>query len=252
MAVYLGLNQVGIANLIEKPDDQYGFLKNSQLIKTVTYDLLLSNTNFSSLTISTTNQGLTLPATDYSNAGTSIIVDRIGEAYDGTIINRNEHDYVVLCKGYWTYAFTVNEATINTLIHGVKTGICRDFQAGKYNTINTAGTLNATNTFGTAYLASSAVLLYRKVNGQYATATNTGIYTTSQTASFAAASGQDYCNLLLGGLGVKASASYFPVDAMNYIDPANTTLHFIWEIYEGDKNIYSTIYQTAYNYVALS
>ena len=84
MAVYLGLNQVGIANLIEKPDDQYGFLKNSQLIKTVTYDLLLSNTDFSSLTISTTSQNLTLPATTYSNAGTSITVDRVGEAYDGT------------------------------------------------------------------------------------------------------------------------------------------------------------------------
>jgi hypothetical protein len=39
---------------------------------------------------------------------------------------------------------------------------------------------------------------------------------------------------------------------MNYIDPANTTLHFIWEIYEGDKNIYTNIFQTAYNYVALS
>lgn len=253
MAVYLGSNKVGPSFTTEKPDDQYGFLKNSQLIKTVTYDLPLSSTNFSSLTISTTSQNLTLPATTYTTTpSTTITVAKSGEDYDGIIIDRANHDYVVIGEGYWTYVYTQNEATMNTMIHGIKSGMCKDSQTGWYYQINTDGTLKTTPSFTSGYCTGQCYHLYRKVNGQYATISTYGINVTGASASFSTSNNKDYIDFTLGSATVRAHASYFPVDAMNYIDPNNMTLHFIWKVYEGDKNVVSTIYKTVYNYIALS
>lgn len=252
MAVYLGSNKVGINFITEKPDDQYGFLKNSQLIKTVTYDLPLSSTNFSSLTPTTSSQNLTLPTSPYTTtAGTSVTIARIGENFDGTIINRAEHDYVIMSEGYWTYTFTQSEATMNTMIHGVKSGMCRDYQEGSYYGISSAGQLNTTSSTTSTYCTSQCLLLYRKTNGTYASTSTYGINTTNTTGSFNSSGGKDYIDLKIASVSIRAHDSYFPVAAMQYIDPTKTTLHFIFKIYEGDKSVISTIYSTAYNYLAI-
>lgn len=253
MSVYLGLNKVGPSFTTEKPDDQYGFLKNSQLIKTVTYDLPLSSTNFSSLTPTTSNQNLTLPTTVYTTtAGTSIVVARVGEDYDGTIINRTNYDYVIISEGYWTYAFTQSAETMNTMIHGIKTGMCRDYQEGSYYGISSTGQLNATSSTTGTYCTNQCVTLYRKTNGTYASTSSYGITTSGTTGGFSTSNGKDYINLSVASVAIRAHASYFPVEAMQYIDPANTTLHFVFKIYQGDKSVISTIYKTAYDYIALS
>ena len=89
MAIYLGTNEVSFAG----PNG--GFMLNGRLIATKEYEFKLSDTNYSSLTISTTAQTLTLPATTYSSASTSIICYRLGQDYDGTVINLYNHDYVI-------------------------------------------------------------------------------------------------------------------------------------------------------------
>lgn len=250
MGIYLGSNPVGTTIMVEKPDDQYGFLKNSKLIKTVTYDLPLSDTNFSSLTLSTTAQTLTLPATDYTTAGTNVTVDRIGADYDGTIIDQYNPNiaYVAICEGYWTYAYTATDATMDTMIHGIKTYTCRDAQPYKYHNIANDGTANTSWSTSLTYCTSCCQTLYKKVNGTYAATSSVGIYCTSQSISLSS----NYIGISLSSVQVKGSDSYFPVTAMQYIDPNNTILHFIWKIYEGEKNVANLVYQTVYNNLVLS
>ena len=89
MAIYLGTNEVSLAG----PNG--GFMLNGRPIATKEYEFKLSDTNYSSLTISTTAQTLTLPATTYSSANTSITCYRLGQDYDGTVIDLYNHDYVI-------------------------------------------------------------------------------------------------------------------------------------------------------------
>ena len=89
MALYLGTNKVGIIG----PND--GFLINGRLLVQKDYTINLGQTNYSELTISTTSQNLTLPATTYTTTpSTTIICYRIGANYDGTIVDFNTFDYV--------------------------------------------------------------------------------------------------------------------------------------------------------------
>ncbi|MBO7080169.1 MAG: hypothetical protein J6W64_10330 [Bacilli bacterium] len=89
MAIYLGTDKVSLAGT------SGGFMLNGRLIATKEYEFKLSDTNYSSLTISTTAQTLTLPATTYSNASTSITCHRLGQDYDGIMIDLYNHDYVI-------------------------------------------------------------------------------------------------------------------------------------------------------------
>jgi len=84
MAIYLGSNEVTFAGL-----GGGGYMPNSRELITKTFNFTLADTNYSSITstISTTAQTLTLPATSYSSAGTSITCFRIGADYDGTVID---------------------------------------------------------------------------------------------------------------------------------------------------------------------
>ena len=253
MAIYLGTNKINISGL--QPGNQAGYMNNAKLLVKKEYNFPLSNTNYGDLTISTTAQTLTLPATTYTTSpATTITVFQLGEDYDGTIIDTTEHDYVLIATGEIEYKYTVNDNTINTLIHGVKTGICRDQQFGKYHPILAdTGHLNTTWTANNSYCTSQAVLLYKKVNGTYASTTSTGVYFgTGITSSISTSSGKQYMQLKLGSVSAKAHASYFPVDAMNYIDTTNTIIKCTWYVYEGDYGVYSRIYQSAYELAALN
>jgi len=251
MAIYLGTNKVDVTGL--QPGNQLGYMGNSKLIAEKTFSFPLSDTNYSSLTVSTTSQTLTLPATTYTTSpSTSITIFRIGEDYDGTIIDRDLYDYVCIGEGKIEYAYTQSDSVMNGLIHGIKTGICKDYQYGKNYTISNTGELNTSKSYGGSYITCQTVLLYKKTDGTYSTTTSYGVYSNNTpTISYTNAS-KDYFNLQVSSISVRAHASYFPVDAMNYIDPTNTILTFTWHIYAGDSNAYSRIYQTAYGNAALS
>lgn len=251
MAIYLGTNKVDLAGL--QPGNQLGYMGNSKLIAEKTYSFNLGQTNYSSLTVSTTSQTLTLPATTYTTSpSTSINVFRVGEDYDGIIIDRELHDYVSIGEGKIEYAYTQPDNVMNSLVHGIKTSMCRDYQYGKHYTVSSTGELNTSKNYGGSYFSGQAVLLYKKTDGTYSTTTSYGIYSTSTPVIAYVDATKDYLNLQLSSISVRAHATYFPVDAMNYIDPTNTILTFTWHIYEGDSNVFSRIYQTAYGNAALS
>ena len=63
MAIYLGTDKVRLSGT----NGGYGL--NGRLLLTKTYSINLGQTNYSSLTPSTTSQNLTLPATTYSTSG---------------------------------------------------------------------------------------------------------------------------------------------------------------------------------------
>ena len=113
MSIYLGTDLVTLAG----PDA--GFLEGGRLIAKKTYSFKLSDTNFSSLTLSTTAQNLTLPATDYTTTGqTTTTVYQIGEDYDGTIINRSLYNYNVFYETKITYDYGSNN--MSSTLHAIR------------------------------------------------------------------------------------------------------------------------------------
>lgn len=240
MAIYLGENKVSLAGT------NGGFMLNGRLITTKSYEFNLSDTNFSSLTPSTTQQSLTLPATDYSSAGTSITAFKIGESYDGTSINFKDHDYVVICSLVITFNYGTNN--MNSLVRGVRFGYSKDSQKGKYpSTLNTSTGLYDVSKIstGSSYIGSSSTLIYQDTSNQYkAQSSGYGIYGTSDCGtSLDTSTGVGYCELKFSGFYLKSNDTYFPNSSIALLNAANTKIKGIWYIYEGDKNAY-TEYQT--------
>lgn len=246
MAIYLGTNRVSPAGT------NGGFMLNGRLIATKTYDIKLSDTNFSSLTPSTTAQSLTLPATTYTTtASTTVTCHRIGEAYGGPPIDPNNHDYVVF---YEAVIDLVYSSSVAGTIHGIRSIYTRDFHHGRsHRTIDsTTGQLTtALNLTGTSYITSATLLLYQKADNTYAiSTTNYGVYVSPTPAAISNTSGVYYLNLNVGGASVRAHDSYFPVEAIQAINPTNTIIKSTWYIYEGDKSMYGQIYDRGYQLVA--
>lgn len=245
MALYLGTNEVGLAGPFG------GYMINGRLIAEKTYSFNLGQTNYSSLTPTTTAQALTLPATTYTiNASTSVQVIRIGQDFDGTIIDRNTHDYVVFCYVVINYNYGNNN--VSSAPHIIRSVYGRDFQGGKYrNTINSSnGQLNDTYTKGSSYITSATSFLYQKADGTYAITTGTqGIYGQA-SASVTTAGGHDYFYIQASGFSVKANDSYCPVDSLTAINPANTIITISCEVYEGDRSSYTNIYDKIFQLAA--
>ena len=247
MALYLGTDKVDIIG----PND--GFMTNGRLIAKKEYEVKLSDTNFSSLTPSTTAQALTLPATAYSSAGTSVTCFKLGADYDGTIIDVYNHDYIVFYENVVDFVYS---SSVSGTIHGIRTVYTRDVQHGRYygSVSSSTGELVAALTAtGSTYLTSRAVLLYQKANNQYATSTTAyGIYVAPTPATFGAANNKGYINLNLASASVRGHASYFPVDAISKIDATNTKIKNTWYVYEGDKSMYGQIFGRAHALAANS
>lgn len=247
MAIYLGSNEITFAGL-----GGGGYMPNSRELITKTFNFTLADTNYSSITstISTTAQTLTLPATSYSGAGTSITCFRIGADYDGTVIDQDSHDYI----GLFTCVIDYNYGTNNMsgTIHGIRSAIGTDYHRGKYRTINgTTGKLNTTYSYSGSHIGTQTPLLYQKADGTYNTTSSRGIYHSSSGQSlFVFNNSSDYVDLKCGNISVKADASYCPVESLQAINPSATTIRCIWTLYEGDKNMYSNYYATAYELVA--
>ena len=221
MAIYLGTDKISNAGT------NGGYMINGRLLTTKTYTFNLGQTNYSSLTPTTSAQALTLPATTYTaNPSASVTCLRVGENYDGTIIDRNNHDYVIFC--YLTIDYDYGSNNVASTIHGIRSGYARDFQAGKYrNSVNSStGILTNTYNKSYSYISSTTVLLYQKANDTYAiNGGANGIYgTCSVSTASDGTPAKEYFNLICGSFNVKANASYCPVEALSAINPAGTII----------------------------
>lgn len=241
MAIYLGTNQVSYTGT------NGGYMLNGRLITTKEYELKLSDTNFSSLTVSTTAQSLTLPATDYSSSGTSVTCFRLGNDYDGTPIDLYNHDYIVLFEAITTYNYS---SSISGTIHGIRNVYTAAQSEGRYyNTLNsTTGQRNTSGdpTTGSSASVTRALLLYQKADNTYAIYTTAyGIYC-APTPAFTTNSNGGYINLNLSSVSVRGNDSYFPVSAINALNTTTTKINCKWYVYEGDKSLYGQVYDRAY------
>lgn len=130
MAIYLGENKISPAGT------NGGFMLNGRLLTTKTYSFNLGQTNFSSITPTTSTQTLTLPATDYSSASTNITCIRVGKTYDGTIIDRTAHDYHIFRHYVINYNYGSNN--VSGTIHPIRGAGGYDYTYGHYcNGLNT-------------------------------------------------------------------------------------------------------------------
>ena len=248
MSIYLGSNKVALAGT-----DGAGFMPGGKVLATKTYSFNLGQTNYSSITPTTTAQTLTLPATDFTAAGTTMTCFKIGEAFDGTIINRDLHDYIILFTTVITYNYGTNN--VSSTIHGIRSSFAKDFHQGKYRSSVDSSTGQLTSTYGknTNYITSVAPFLYQKANNTYALTTSQGIYHSGSTiGSFGISNGKDYIELKCGAYSVKYSDTYCPLASLQAINPANTIVQCTWYIYEGDKSMLTNVYDTAYELAANS
>lgn len=245
MAIYLGTNKVDYVGT------NGGYMLNGHLILTKTYSFNLGQTNYSSLTPSTTAQTLTLFTTDYTTtAGTTIKCYRIGENYDGTIINRDAYDYVIFFECVINYNYGSNN--VSSTIHGIRSTYVKDFQEGKYrNTVIAAtGEQNITYTKSASNITIVTPFLYQKADNTYAVTTSQGIYHSGTTiASFNTADSKDYIELQCGAFSLKAHDTYCPASSLALINPSQTTVQATWYIYEGDRSMFTNIYDRAYELV---
>lgn len=244
MAIYLGTNQVGV-NTNFNPN---GYLKNGRLLTTKTYSFNLGQTNFSSITPTTSTQNLTLPATDYSSAGTSITCIRVGQTYDGTIIDRTAHDYYIFRQYIINYNYGNNN--VSGTIHPIRGAGGYDYIYGHYCSGVDSSTGIATDTYSYSSTTTTSItpMLYQKADNTYAITTSQGIYGGASAASYTNDSNGAYFNLSFSSFYVKYNNSYCPLAALQAINPSNTIVTITWYIYEGDESLYSKIY-TAYDLV---
>lgn len=244
MAVYLGSNEVSISGTVL--DSQPGFMQNSKLIAEKTYSFTLADTNYSSLTPSTTSQNLTLPATTYTTTpSTTITCLKLGESYDGTVIDRENHDYVIIGNIKVVVAYTT-----------IPSGSCqmnyvatRDYQIGKYpSSINsTTGEFTSMYSSGT-YCTTASLGVFKNAAGNYISQSGYGIkggYASASISSGAPSASINYIDLKIQNFSIQAQATYMPVENFAMINPTNTTFVATWKIYEGDRSIYSELYDTS-------
>ena len=246
MAIYLGTNKVQWTGFNE-------LLTNGHFLTKKTYSFNLGQTNFSSLTPSTSSQNLTLPATTYTTSpSTSIACIKIGKDFDGTILNFYAHDYVVLGEIKIDYNYGTNN--VNSTIHGIRSARTSYWQSYKYRTFATAtgALVNAYNTSNAS--SSQNVVLTQKANntytyttGSYGVAGNGGVV----ASSTGTATGNDG-SLSLGcsGFTIRGHATYFPVETFALLNPASTIIEVTWYVYEGDKSFSTTYIDRAYELAA--
>ena len=82
---------------------------NAELVHTSNYEIALSDTNWSSLTPSTSAQTLTLPATTYSSAGTQVTFD---EYTPDTAIMMTEKSMVIVIDAMTDVKYLTDESTM--------------------------------------------------------------------------------------------------------------------------------------------
>lgn len=238
MSLYLGTNKVDIMGPSE------GYMTNGMLIAKKEYEIKLSDTNYSSLTPTTSAQTLTLPATTYTTSpNTTITCFKLGQDYDGTIINRSAYGYTALFEFQIEFVYS---SSVTGTIHGVRYGYAKDFvQYGYPSSFNsTTGVLNVNNINNNTntYTSNSSRLLYQKADNTYATSTNSyGIYISLTPL----VCNSNNIELRLSGVSIKYNDTYFPLAAMQAINTTSTKMKATWYVYQGDSTVASRLYTRA-------
>jgi hypothetical protein len=195
---------------------------NGHLITSKTTTFNLGQTDFADKTPTTSNQTLKLPVTTYTTtASTSATFFKIGEAFDGTIIDTAAHDYVVFAS--WVINFNYGSNNVSNTIHGIRNAGAKDYQYGLNNyTINSTTGTGTPGSKSGSYITSPSILLYQKADNTYAATTNTyGVF--GSTPGIASIS-SNVISLQFSSLTIRYSDTYFPLAALQAIDPANTTI----------------------------
>ena len=201
---------------------------NATLLYTANYDVKLSDTNYSSLTPSTSSQYLTLPATAYSSAGTSVTYDEYSCSVD---LTSKVLVFVIDC--YTDMAYTTDESTMG-LIHQMADGKTAVFYMGRG--VNSSGatavyqsTINLSSSRGFMISRSSNNTSFLNTTALY------GVFTSTSSPGYTM-SGNTVIqvNFKIANCGIRASNSYMETGAFAYIDAANTHLKHRTKLYMVD------------------
>lgn len=196
-----------------------------RLLHTATHNVTLSDTNFSSLTPSTTTQYLTLPATAYSSAGTNVIFD-VYSLYDS-------NDYKLL-KDYGVIVVYEMFADIK-----YNSGVEGYHITGSSNLV-LFWVGQAISGMGTNSYVSQGAARGTNGSGIVNMQMPTGIYFAypTFTAEYGGSPGSIYVRNVTcktASTGIKVDTTYMPAGAFSYIDAENTVIKYRCQIYEVDN-----------------
>lgn len=242
MSLYLGSQQV---TPIITSGALYGLGGANPLkIFSKDYSTTLANTNYSSLTPSTSSQTLQLPATTYTTTpSTSIIIDRVGNGYNDIVLESLQiYSYFAVCNTVIQVSYTQDESTL-TMPHIIKTAQ-KDIYAPCLSDGIYQGELTPFWSMTSAVITATVTGVYRNASGVLNTSGSYGIYPSSSSASVSSGSWYSdsknhYIDIKLGSIYIRAHSSYHDLTAFDYINPNNTTIVAHWDIYRCDRpNLY--------------
>lgn len=249
MALYLGTNQVQLT----QPND--GFMMGGHLIATKTYNFNLGQTQFSTITPSTSSQSIPLFTTTYTTTvGNSATCYRIGGTYGAPVINTQLFAYLIFYECVVNYNYGSNN--VASTIHGIRSAVGRVFAIDHYYTIASAtGALSTTFSVGTGSGFTYNNYLYQKANNTYAAYASTayGVFPSgSGVASRGGTSGasNEYLNLIIPGLNVRLNSTYCPAASIQALVPASTTISCQWKVYEGNQTAYRDTIARSFELIA--
>ena len=241
MALYLGNDLVTPGNW---DLDAWWGDKNPITLYTNSWTYKLSDmTNWDPTAITTSAQTAFLyPATDHSAAGLkNPILDIWGVGYhDGSILNFNEKDYLVITDCYSFPAYTGGEGNVSGA-HNVA-ATCSAFTTIYQNLLVSGDTVTYPD--GVASSLNTMVInhyrvLYKNTSNKLATAmTSYGFYIVPIAPTFNSTTAQtskNYINLLAPTWQARGNNTYHPLSAYSLIDAANTELHIRMSLVCVDK-----------------
>lgn len=236
-SIYLGSNCVVPYNVnlvkfgAENPNMVYDFSKT----------IYLNETNYSSLTPSTSQQTLQLPATAYTaNPSTSIILDRYGPEYHNGTLNWGNKDYLLVSQVIIDIKYTQNESSL-TMPHALKYGgVCYYYYFKYPSTFNiTTGYDNNALNSSTNSTQHQTFSVYRKADGTLASGSTYGFYCYPSNILLGITNASNpntiYCYFQLSGWYMRGHTTYHDVTAYNYVNATTTSISINCKLYEVDR-----------------
>ena len=241
MALYLGSTPVSMVIPNTRPWWSYG--TNPKFLYEANYQCTLADTDYSTLTPSTSAQSLKFPATTYTaSANTNVVFDRYGSGYhNGEALDFLQYDYYVLADYLIHVAYTGTESTMGAT-HTVKdtyTAIIypyRNFTVS--NSVVTNG-ISTNNTITIGYTgigrlwyrnASNAIVAYgSQAYGFYFTPSVFTLSASNRTVPI------NYLNFRTPTLSMRANNTYHILASFNSVDATNTIIKIRQRLYRTDK-----------------
>lgn len=191
------------------------------------------------ITPSTSNKNLTWTSEYTANAGTYVIIDRIGKGYHGVTetLDFGTYNYIWVQNAYMHLAYTVDEATISNA-HMMHQGVTALHHFGASPTITRGQIIRPSTTqYGVySHIAVTAPQsLYRDSIGQlgllgsctYGIGASVSTLYMDTTSSVT----PEYFNVRIPTFSIRGHTSFMAVDAYNYLDWEDTTINYRSRIY---------------------